>query len=48
MYTGNKDYSKRTQEGYSLIFKLQLVDEVERAVSLTNNVKKSMHEINKI
>jgi transposase-like protein len=28
--TANKDYSKRTQKDYSLAFKLQLVDEVEK------------------
>ena len=28
--TGNKDYSKRTQKDYSLAFKLQLVDEIEK------------------
>lgn len=27
---GNKDYSKRTQRDYSLAFKLQVVDEVEK------------------
>ena len=28
--TGNRDYSKRTQKDYSLAFKLQLVDEIEK------------------
>ena len=28
--TGNKDYGKRTQKDYSLAFKLQLVDEIEK------------------
>ncbi len=28
--TGNKDYSKRTQKDYSLAFKLQIVDEIEK------------------
>lgn len=28
--TGQKDYRKRTQKDYSLAFKLQLVDEVEK------------------
>lgn len=27
---GNKDYSKRTQKDYSLAFRLQVVDEVEK------------------
>jgi len=30
--TGNKDYSKRTQKDYSLAFKLQVVDEVEKGL----------------
>lgn len=30
--TGNCDYSKRTQRDYSLAFKLQLVDEVEKGL----------------
>ncbi len=29
---GNKDYSKRTQKDYSLAFKLQVVDEVEKGL----------------
>jgi len=30
MNTGNRDYSKRTQKDYSLSFKLQVIDEVEK------------------
>lgn len=30
MYNGNKDYTKRTQRDYSLAFKLQVIDEVEK------------------
>lgn len=30
MNTGERDYSKRTQKDYSLAFKLQVVDEVEK------------------
>jgi|AAFX01.1.fsa_nt_gi transposase len=30
--SGNKDYSKRTQKDYSLAFKLQVVDEVEKGL----------------
>ena len=30
MNTGNKDYSKRTQKDYSLAFKLEIVDAVEK------------------
>lgn len=30
IYKGNKDYSKRTQKDYSLAFKLQIVDEIEK------------------
>jgi len=30
MNTGNRDYSKRTQKDYSLAFKLQIVDDVEK------------------
>ena len=30
MNTGNKDYSKQTQKDYSLAFKLQVVDEIEK------------------
>ena len=30
MNTGNKDHSKRTQKDYSLAFKLQVIDEVEK------------------
>jgi transposase len=29
---GNKDYSKRTQKDYSLAFRLQVVDEVEKGL----------------
>lgn len=29
--TTNKDHRKRTQKEYSLAFKLQLVDEIEKA-----------------
>ena len=32
IYTGNKDHNKRTQKDYSLAFKLQLVDEVEKGL----------------
>lgn len=32
MNTGNKDHSKRTQKDYSLAFKLQVVDEVEKGL----------------
>ena len=30
MNTGNKDYSKRTQKDYSLAFRLQVVNEIEK------------------
>ncbi|GAC1389218.1 MAG: hypothetical protein NVSMB45_19090 [Ginsengibacter sp.] len=30
MKTGNKDYIKRTQKDYSLAFRLQVVDEIEK------------------
>ena len=32
MNTGNKDCTKRTQKDYSLAFKLQIVDEVEKGL----------------
>src|SRR5688572_15069637 len=32
MATGNKDHSKRTQRDYSLAFKLQVVDEIEKGL----------------
>jgi hypothetical protein len=38
---GNKDYSKRTQKDYSLAFRLQVVDEVEKGLL---SYKQSAHE----
>lgn len=38
--TGNKDYSKRTQKDYSLAFKLQVVDEVEKGLLTWKRIQK--------